>query len=181
MIIQITDSKTPLSNSEIVEFEDEMGIVLPTQYRQFLLKFNGGHPTPCEFGFRRGAYGRSMVSEFWAIHEGPSSLKWQFDAFKTREKRIADDLMSIACDPSGNQICLGINGNRNGQVFFWDHEEENDEDEPEHNVYLIAPSFDEFLNGLTTYERREPKPRSAWMDTCPRPPEPVVQPTLWND
>lgn len=178
MAIQITASQLPLTELQIEAFESEIGIVLPWQYRQFLLRFNGGHPTPCEFGFRQGAYGRSMVSEFWAIHEGPSSLKWRFDTYKIVEKRMADDLMPIAGDPFGNQICLGISGIRSGQVFFWNHD---DEDEPERNVHLSAPSFEEFLAGLTTYDHPESKPRSAWMERRSFPAEPEVQLTLWND
>lgn len=56
-------------------------------------------------------------------------------------------------DPFGNAICLRVNGDHWGSVYFWDHENEPDEDwdgsvETAGNVQLLANSFSEFVNGL---------------------------------
>jgi hypothetical protein len=59
--------------------------------------------------------------------------------------------LPLAVDPGGNLICLVISGTNTGKVYFWDHEEEVEEgQQPGYsNVYLIANSFNEFLNSLT--------------------------------
>ena len=65
--------------------------------------------------------------------------------------RMPEELVPIAHDPGGNQICIAVAGPKTGAVYFWDHEEEADDDETPgyDNVYLIANSFNEFLNSLT--------------------------------
>jgi hypothetical protein len=65
--------------------------------------------------------------------------------------RIPKELIPIGCDGCGNQICLGVAGERYNKVYFWDHEEEMDGEETEpwyDNIYLIANSFEEFINKL---------------------------------
>ena len=57
----------------------------------------------------------------------------------------------IAEAPGGNQICIAVTGEDKGKLFFWDHENERDLDKNPNdfgNVYLIANSFEEFVESL---------------------------------
>jgi len=49
-------------------------------------------------------------------------------------------------------------------VYFWDHEDELDENgefvQDYRNLYLIADSLQEFLDGLTTSEELDKRPRA---------------------
>jgi hypothetical protein len=60
------------------------------------------------------------------------------------------DVFPIADDSFGNQICICFSGPKCGYVYFRDHEHEA-EDEPTYdNMHLVAKSFTEFLDKLTS-------------------------------
>jgi hypothetical protein len=64
--------------------------------------------------------------------------------------RMPPELIRIGEDPGGNQICLAIKGPKKGSVYFWDHENEApDGEEPWYeNVYLLADTFEKFVDSL---------------------------------
>jgi len=148
IVIKIVDPHRPTSNQEIDLFEKDLNIKLPTEYRNWLLKFNGGSPRPRVFEFRLdGEEASSCVAWFYAIDEGRiNNLRKTIEVFKLNDVRMPVDLLPIACDPGGNQICLGYQGDNLGKVFFWDHEQECGGEYD--NCYLIANSFNEFLANL---------------------------------
>ncbi|WP_369012135.1 SMI1/KNR4 family protein [Erwinia pyrifoliae] len=47
----IHDSKGVLSEQELVSLENQLGVNLPKDYREFLKKHNGGYPEPDGFDF----------------------------------------------------------------------------------------------------------------------------------
>ena len=73
------------------------------------------------------------------------SLTRRLDRYKGR---IPRELLWIMDDPCGNAICVGIIGSYRGRVYFWDHEQE--EDEPSlRNISEIAETFAGFVNALS--------------------------------
>jgi len=67
----------------------------------------------------------------------------------TYSERIPKNLFPIAHDPGGNLIVIGLSGTEQNKVYFWDHEREADDYEPDmSNVHLLANDFDEFLGLL---------------------------------
>jgi hypothetical protein len=148
----IHESKQPTNEHEIGELERVLDIRLPSDYRSFLLRHNGGRPEPSSFFAYLGPYGDSRshecVNRFLALYDGEySNLKKYIKSYKDR---IPVDFLPIARDPFGNLICLAVAGPDYGKVFFWDHELEADEGEtPDYrNISFVANSFDEFLNSL---------------------------------
>ncbi len=150
------------SPEAIAEFEVRWGVVLPAEYKAFLLQSNGGMPTPDCFVVP-GFHGQgSSLNSFYGIHNGREHH--QLDrACETYEDRVPADLIPIASDACGNNICIGWKGEREGKVYFWDHEDELDEDgdfvQDYRNVYLVANSLQEFLDNLMTledFEKRHP-------------------------
>lgn len=145
----------PTSREEIARFEARRKVRLPVEYKEFLLKSNGGMPTPDIFDIP-GFHGQgSDVLAFYGIHDGPEHRRFE-RALEVYDERIPADLIPIAIDSFGNQICIGWKGKRRGKIYFWDHEDELDENglfvQDYRNVYLVANSLQEFLDNLMTHE-----------------------------
>lgn len=152
-MINIRDTEAPLSSEAIGIVEDRLGIVLPNEYRDFLLLHNGGRPRPAVFRFKNssGKYVDSSVDWFLAIYEGEhDNFESYFETYKRDQQRLPTELVPIAHDPGGNLICISVSGSQKGAVFFWDHENECGIGETPTfwNVHVIAESFTEFLSSL---------------------------------
>ena len=147
MIERMKELGPPLTEADIEWLEREISIRLPGEYRAFLLKYNGGRPSPGAFpiqGLANNPFGNIQV--FFRIG-GPiesSNLDWEYNVFAGR---IPANLLAIACDDCGDLICLSLFGPDAGSVVFWDIL--NEPDEPTYaNVYPVADSFEEFLEGI---------------------------------
>ncbi|MCX7570161.1 SMI1/KNR4 family protein [Tumebacillus sp. DT12] len=137
--MKIEESRTPLTEEKLDEVQKRLTLVFPAEYRAFLLKNNGGKPTPNTFSFldRNGEKADSLLDDLEVEYTDLLS-----------DERILPHLVPIANDPFGNLICLSVAGEDLGKVYFWDHEIEPKTAGYE-NMSLIADSFTEFLNKLT--------------------------------
>ncbi len=161
----------PLSEEETSALERHLGSRLPTGYREYLARFGASMPNevvvfrasasrpndlPHELGyFYGGAAGRDDLARIISIYKG----------------RIPNTVIPIADDGGGNQICLGIDGNERGKVYYWVHDYIGDHDDPcdvegylkRHgeamppevrlaNLQLVADSFEEFIDRLQVVE-----------------------------
>jgi len=146
MTTVIKDSKGPISESTIDNLEQRMSIKLPIRYRDFLGKYNGGYPEPDGFLFKDESDG-SSVDRFLEIGVGEHSNLEKY--LVTYSGRIPKNLFPIAHDPGGNLVVIGLSGDEQNKVYFWDHESEADGYEPDmSNVNLVANDFAEFLGLL---------------------------------
>jgi len=154
MEIEDSNKYGKLVDERLSKFETIIGSRLPEDYREYLLTHNGGKPTPCDFVISEKE-GSDSLHVVYGIHNGPSYANLE-EVNAVYSKRIPDSLITIADDPFGNAICICINGENLGKVFFWDHElESEDEEEPSYdNISLLAASFSEFLGKL--YEHIDP-------------------------
>lgn len=139
---KILSENPKISLQDIKKFEEEYDIELPKQYIQFLLEYNGGFPQ--ESGFQiSDEEGESLVNKFYGIGNMKSNLG---KVYEVLEGEIPEDFISIANDPAGNEILLGVSGEYQGNVYFWIHdiapEEEMD------NMFILADSFYEFFDNL---------------------------------
>jgi cell wall assembly regulator SMI1 len=149
--VTVTNSNEPvLQDNDIREVETKLGISLPSDYKEFLLAHNGGHPQPNAFTIPGSQPGTWEVLEwFFGVHSGEYNNLLQ--KARVYRSRVPSELLPIATDPGGNLLCLSVSGPHIGKVYFWDHEEEVEEGEPPtyKNVYLVADSFTELVNNLT--------------------------------
>ncbi len=149
-----SQTEAPVTASEIEEIEKYTLLEFPKQYKDHLLRYNGGQCTPNVFRFDEGgAETSSVVDWFLAIYDGDSdSLKESVDTYKIEEKRMPLHMLPIAHDPGGNLICISCGLKDNGFIYFWNHEDEvNYEeagDDDYSNLYFIAKDFDTFLDSL---------------------------------
>lgn len=136
-----------LTREQVSALEHAIGIPLPKDYWDFLLRFNGGRPIPNSFpirGFDLDNFGD--IQRFFGITEDrvAPDIRW---FIKTFRGRIPHGLLPIAGDGSGNIICLSLSGSNMGAVYFWYHDAE--QSPPTYsNVYPIADSFTDFLNSI---------------------------------
>lgn len=143
---KILDFKGPIEDDIISDFENEIGIKIPKEYRDFLKEYNGGYPQPDGFSFGEQGDG-SSVDRFLSLGcEKNHDLHKYFNIYKDR---IPNGYLPIAHDPGGNLVLIKLSADKS-MVYFWDHEDEADEGESPsmRNVYLISQSFHEFIDGL---------------------------------
>jgi hypothetical protein len=150
----IEKKSPPALDPELLALEHTLGTRLPEEYRAFLVSCNGGYvggalwftgPTPTGEDAEAGIHHVGGFRE-----ESYFSLAWHLECY---EDRIPHDLLWIMDDPFGNAICLGLRGEHHGQIFFWDHENEPDEEwdgsvENAGNIQLLALSFAAFVKGV---------------------------------
>lgn len=138
----IIDDKR-LSEAETSDFESAHGIQLPKEYKDFLMNFpevyvNDDYKFPMveksnltpESGFEN--------IDFLYVGNFISNAENFIKEFGTK-------LLPIG-ETAGDTICMGIQGNMNGKIYFIYHEDENKDE------YLAANSFNEFILG---FEKRE--------------------------
>ena len=154
--ILIEGTKDQLTDSDIEKYTNELNINLPEDYKNYLLKYNGGHPIKDGYPMiecidNDPNDNNGDIAWFYAIYDGEHNnfLKAHY-RFKIWQKRMPDELIPIGRGSGGDKICISVKGNNYGKVYFWDHEQEAYEgEEPDYsNVHLIANSFADFINSL---------------------------------
>lgn len=150
-----TDKK--VSEDQITEIERKLGISFPIQYRQFLVKSNGGEPSPNCFPIAEvlAKGNAALLAFFFGIDMWPGSGYDIVTNINTFRKRIPRELIAIASDVGGNLICIAVTGENVGKIYFWEHEFERWFGlKPSYrNVAFVANSFDEFIEMLDVMEK----------------------------
>lgn len=154
MATTINDFFPPVSEERLAEIEQKWGYTLPTDYRSFLLTYNGGEPEPMYFNLK----GKEHGSDIYALLgiNGSEHCDTE-DYMQTYQGRLPSRFHPIGFDSGGNVICISVAGDDRGMIYFWDHEEEADElqgmtPDTTDNVALIAHTFSEFISGLFALE-----------------------------
>jgi hypothetical protein len=164
--IDLIERKSPPApQAELEAFEAELGARLPDEYRQFLVRTNGGvvrgwyrfkGPTPS--GTTRFAF----LHHVCGFREEPHfSLRFNRNCCLSGDSLFPRALLWIMDDPGGNGICIGLTGPYRGRVYFWIHDEQPDPDEwngeveTASNVILLADSFSAFVAGIGPREESD--------------------------
>lgn len=137
-----------LSEARLAQFEQSLGYLLPSDYRVFLLAYNGGKPDLQDFPTPDSNWGGSL-HHVYGLHAGPAYLRLDV-VYETYRGRIPETLLPIADDPGGNAICVGLTGEHQGKIYFWNHEMEQGIPAWDNTTY-ISNSFREFTESLFTY------------------------------
>lgn len=102
---------------KVINLERRYKITLPTQYKNFLYKYNGGYTPKTKFKIGKIS---SDLRGFYGIGDVKMSLD-SVELGKWLEKNI----FPIACDSFGNYIIIGLNNDDAGKIYFCDHEKGN--------------------------------------------------------
>jgi hypothetical protein len=149
-MITIVNQGPDLSESEISNFEKDLGMALPEQYRQFLGEFNGGIPTP-DIVDVDGLPGTSTdVQVFFGIRRSVESscLDWNLASLA---ERLDPGLLPIACDSGGSVFCLSLRESDYGAVLYCDLQSVFADFDADPDLYPVASGFEEFLNRIRPF------------------------------
>ena len=82
----------------------------------------------------------------------PDAPDWanMWDMLDALDGRVPQWLLPVAMDEYGNIFAVSLRADDFGSVWFWDHEEEADEDEPptEDNIQFKTSGWNAFLASL---------------------------------
>jgi hypothetical protein len=137
-VVTFRESGPDLTDEQLRRFEATHGISLPKGYREFLLRVNGGRPTPDVIDVDGAPAMPTDVQVLFGIDHPmrSSQLGWNRETFADR---LEEALMPIARDSGGSLFCLVLSGRDGGAVVYWDTNGGG-------AVYSVAHSFDEFLD-----------------------------------
>lgn len=143
--MKFSDTGKKLTMRKINKFEKRINYKLPEEYVKFLLEFNGGIPEKTVFVFDVGGEEEDSVIQVFYSIDNEDEL---YDLFTVYEVMVEDEelqeyFLPIAEDEFGNNICIGLQNNNLGQIFFCDHEEDVLE-----RMHFVSNSFNDFINSL---------------------------------
>src|SRR5947207_8728809 len=145
-MIKMSNRGPQIDTGHIAEVEATVGSELPTSYKTFLLKENGGIPTPDTIDIERAPDSPTDVQVFFGIGRGveSSDLSWNIDLMS---KRCPDHrLLPVACDSGGNLFCLDLFREFTGGVMYCDLSG------PHIVFYEVAPNFESFLGKIRDWK-----------------------------
>ena len=138
------DNRGPrLRENDLDDFEKDANIILPAEYRSFLLRHNGGLPSPDVIDVKGAPGSPTDVQVFFGIGRPVESSDLQWNR-RTFVERLPSKWLPIARDSGGNLFCLSVSGPDAGSAMYVDL------DQALPGFYFVARSVDEFLDKLRT-------------------------------
>jgi hypothetical protein len=141
MKIEVYEAYPHIDANTLVSFENELSIKLPNDYKEFMLCQNGGVPKICDFDLPSGL-DSSVVNYFYPFGDMRGNIRKKNYIF---DGELPSGFITIGCDSGGNQILIGVTGQKKGRVYFWYHDVNPEEENPMH---FLANTFTEFLEML---------------------------------
>ncbi len=129
----IENSGLSISRDDIEKFEQKHRLKLPSDYFDFLLKFNGGSPYPNSFLAPSGV--EVVISRIFSLYYHPLGDVDGACSDPKLKTALKKGFIQIADDLAGQAIFLAVKGTLIGSVII----------EIDGAQYLIARSFSEFL------------------------------------
>ncbi len=146
MSFEISDTGTPLTEKQVERVERELDVKLPEDYRNFLLRHNGGRPRPDFFaimGHKTLLSGR--VEQLFGVGRPAkeSNVDWHY---KNLIGQLPNYHFPIAAANDGDMVTLSLgkldaDGSTIGSA-------PNIMSRGDNEAYFVAGSFDKFLASL---------------------------------
>lgn len=135
------------SVERIERFERQFGLTLPADYKDFLLRNNGGEPTPDRLIVPGWNGGSTCVNRFFGFRDDNDCDLEKI--YVNSADYIPPGFLPIAEDSGGNMLCLDVSGSQPGSILFWDHESPHGDD-PLH-LHALAAGIEALLEKLLPY------------------------------
>jgi len=132
-----------LRENDLDDFEKDANIILLAEYRSFLLRHNGGLPSPDVIDVKGAPGSPTDVQVFFGIGRPVESSDLQWNR-RTFVERLPSKWLPIARDSGGNLFCLSVSGPDAGSAMYVDL------DQALPGFYFVPRSVDEFLDKLRT-------------------------------
>lgn len=146
-MVIVTNSFPPINEEAIEQFENENQIMLPEDFKQFLLNRNGGVPDLQGVDVKEKDNTKSRVVEF-IFGLAPDSAGTLQHVYRIAQKRLPKNILPIARGGK-HSFAMSLRKEDYGHIYF-DNSDEVDRDgrSSYDNLYQIADSFTEFLEKL---------------------------------
>lgn len=145
--MQIDSIGPTITIQDIASIEAEFDASLPDSYRQFLLRYNGGVPTPDTIDVPGAAGSPTDVQVFFGIGRSSDSSDLAWNLALIGERCVGLHVLPIACDSGGNLFCLKVECGAANKLIYCDL------DGPDCAMYEVASSFDEFAAMLRSFDQ----------------------------
>ncbi|KIL11061.1 SMI1/KNR4 family protein [Bacillus sp. Je.9.29.b] len=151
--IDIRSTKTISSLYEMKEIEEENAYHISPDYKSFISEYG-------ECWIEDNVYTHLREKPVWLVGESvPVELFYGLEqndydireAIKTYKDQLPEQIIPIADADGGDLICLDVSKINQGKIYFWDHELRD----REQDLFLIADTFTEFIEGLFVVEDDE--------------------------
>jgi hypothetical protein len=123
--IALIDGRKKLTKLKLSQFERSQGFRFPEEYREFLLRCNGGYVGGAETfqpKLKRGsrnAYSDVVINTIGGLDRRHGNLGKESSLHAAF---LPSSLVWIMDDLAGNAVCIGVTGKDTGRFYFWDHE-----------------------------------------------------------
>jgi hypothetical protein len=138
-----------VTESDVDAFEERFGVVLPRNYRAFLLDVNGRRTAKTHREFDRG-----ILNQLFSLNAPDESFDLATRNERAREDLKTPDLIFVGTDDGGGRILLAVNGDHSGEIWFQVHEERPWDANPRvlwhdrRDFRKLADSFTAFMASL---------------------------------
>ncbi|MFF5398840.1 SMI1/KNR4 family protein [Peribacillus butanolivorans] len=137
-----------ISVSELEIFEKKFNIVLPKDFSRFLLSNNGGKALNRRFQTKDHTITSSIILFFPLSSEIDENLESNFIKYN-ESKIVPKDFLPIGLDPANSLICLSLDREQEGKVYFCDMDYfEEDNELRKEFIKPISGNFKEFMDNL---------------------------------
>ena len=158
-MVTMEEQGPKLSDVDISALEARLGVALPLSYRQFLLVFNGGVPTPDNVDVEGLEGGAADVQVFFGVGRAieATCIEWNT---ATLTERLDSWLVPIASDSGGSVFCLSVRREDHGSVLYCDLTSVFGDLGIRPPLYFVARDFEAFVAKLRPFtEDTAAKPR----------------------
>ena len=155
----LTNSDKNITIEEIEKIEKELDIIFPSELKKFYLKYNGGESNKKYFNIKnlmsnyQITFFKPMLKEQMLKGEMTISI-YKHYILGIEKKYLISNLIPFADDLFGNFLCI----DKYGKIYYYAMDMWSFDISLEYNLkenlYLLANSFNEFLDMLT----EEPNP-----------------------
>lgn len=116
MNVEFDSSELTLTEADIRRFEEEVGVKLPQDYLECLLKNNGGVPRPADF--KHKALGEDVVNcvtGFFPLRAKPGRRDLR-EAWREARQELPQGFLPFGRDLGGELLCLCLKPEDYGSV-----------------------------------------------------------------
>ncbi len=127
-----------ISNSDIENMEQKLGISFPSDFKEVILKNNGSSP---ELNVFDTDVSQERVAEY-LLSFNQDDKGNILDTYYSIKDRLPEKCIPVMSDPFGNYICFNFSNEDSPKLYFWDHEN--------NSIEFISDDFTNFLKKLYT-------------------------------
>lgn len=141
--MRINNPGPNIGTAEVSSFEQEVGMTLSEDYRQFLKTFNGGSPDPDIIDIEGFDSSPTDIQVLFGLDRAEESSDLYWNLSLVRGKLGRRDLIPFACDSGGNLFCIKPKADVDMIIYI-----DNFSNPTE---FTVARDFSSFMNKIRNF------------------------------